>query len=82
MSTGSEETELELRVEGMSCQHCVAAVTGAVEPVSGVIDVAVDLDRGLVTVHGRAGMMDREQVAGAIRTAGYVVAGETGGAPS
>jgi copper chaperone len=39
-----------LTVEGMSCEHCVKAVTGAVSALPGIESVAVDLDAGLVTV--------------------------------
>ena len=39
----------------MSCQHCVRAVTQAIESVAGVESVAVDLASGLalVTLPGR-----------------------------
>lgn len=33
----------EYRVVGMTCQHCVAAVTQEVSAIGGVRDVAVDL---------------------------------------
>ncbi len=72
MPSDSDEMELEVRVDGMSCQHCVTAVTGAVRSVPGVEDVVVDLDTGLVAVRGRAGEARREQMAEAIRAAGYV----------
>lgn len=39
-----------LKVEGMSCQHCVKAVTGAVREVDGVSNVSVDLEAKTVTV--------------------------------
>jgi copper chaperone len=77
--SSSEGMELELRVEGMSCQHCVAAVTGAVGSIPGVEDVAVDLETGLVKVRGHAGSVQREQVVEAIQAAGYRVDAGTGG---
>ena len=64
-------TELELRVEGMGCQHCVAAVTKAIEAVSGVEISNVDLATGLVKVTGRAGALERQRLVEAIRAAGY-----------
>ncbi len=73
MTSKSEEMELELKVEGMSCQHCVAAVTGAVSAVPGVEDVTVDLNSGLVKVRGQAGTVQREPLVEAIRSAGYTV---------
>ncbi len=64
---------LAIKVEGMSCQHCVAAVTRAVKAIPGVDDVAVDLGSGLVTVRGGAGAVSRRQVVDAIEAAGYSV---------
>jgi len=57
------------RVDGMSCEHCVVAVTGEVGHVAGVQSVAVDLDSKLVRVSG-AGIDDSAVVA-AIDEAGY-----------
>lgn len=39
-----------IRVEGMSCEHCVKAVTTAVGGLPGVKAVAVDLKGKTVTV--------------------------------
>jgi len=39
-----------IRVDGMSCAHCVKAVTGAVNALRGISDVAVDLKAKTVTV--------------------------------
>ena len=43
---------LQLKVSGMTCGHCVSAVTRAASEVSGAKDVKVDLNHGLVTVDG------------------------------
>lgn len=43
---------LWLKVLGMTCGHCVAAITKAVEALPGVDDVSVDLEGGEVRVHG------------------------------
>ncbi|QVL50581.1 MAG: heavy-metal-associated domain-containing protein [Thiocapsa sp.] len=43
-----------LRITGMSCGHCVRAVTAALESVAGVESVAVDLESGRAGVEGRA----------------------------
>ncbi len=37
-------------VQGMTCSHCVAAVTSEVSAIPGVTSVDVDLASGLVTV--------------------------------
>ncbi|MDR1044091.1 MAG: copper ion binding protein [Candidatus Adiutrix sp.] len=39
-----------LKVDGMSCEHCVKAITKAVGALSGVANVAVDLGAKTVTV--------------------------------
>ena len=57
------------RVDGMSCEHCVVAVTGEVGDVAGVTAVDVDLAGKLVTVSGAA--IDDAAVVAAIDEAGY-----------
>ena len=37
-------------VTGMTCAHCVQAVTGEISTLPGVVDVRVDLVSGAVTV--------------------------------
>lgn len=45
----------KLKIDGMSCEHCVRAVTGALEGVPGVETVLeVSLDRGEAIVEGSA----------------------------
>jgi len=60
------------RVAGMSCDHCVRAVTSAVERVDGVRAVEVDLAMGRVTVDVDR-PIDDEAVRAAIDDAGYEV---------
>jgi copper chaperone len=43
-----------LIISGMSCQHCVRAVSDALSAVEGVDSVEVDLDAGSAKVDGRA----------------------------
>ncbi len=64
--------ELSYTVSGMSCDHCMAAVTEEVEQVSGVTDVEVDLETKLVLVRGE-GVSD-DAVRAAIVEAGYEAA--------
>ena len=40
----------ELKIEGMSCGHCVSAVKRALEAVAGVKQADVDLANGRATV--------------------------------
>jgi copper chaperone len=68
--------DLELRtynVEGMSCEHCVAAVTAEVGELPGVSSVEVDLASGAVRVRGSD--LDGEAVRVAVEEAGYSLAG-------
>ena len=41
-----------VKISGMSCQHCVASVTKAIEELSGVTQVSVDLEKGEATYDG------------------------------
>lgn len=58
-------------VTGMTCGHCVEAVTREVSDVPGVVSVDVDLAGGTVAVHGED-VSDRA-VREAIDEAGYTV---------
>lgn len=57
-------------VKGMTCGHCVAAVTGELTKLDGVSDVAVDLDTGKVTVTSEQ-PLDTTAVRDAVDEAGY-----------
>lgn len=57
------------RVDGMSCDHCVRAITDEVGAVEGVRSVQVDLDAAMVTVEGGSDGAIR----GAIDHAGFDV---------
>jgi copper ion binding protein len=59
-------------VEGMSCEHCVAAVTAEVGELPGVSGVEVDLASGAVRVRGSA--VDSDAIRVAIEEAGYSLA--------
>lgn len=41
-----------IRIKGMSCQHCVASVTKALEGLPGISNVTVNLDKGEATYQG------------------------------
>ncbi len=58
-----------LMIEGMSCQHCVANVTKALQGVAGVDAAEVSLDDAHALVRGSAGQEDLLQ---AVQRAGYV----------
>lgn len=63
-------------VQGMTCGHCVKAVTDEVSAIPGVTDVAVDLVNGgtsTVTITAAEPVSD-EAIAAAIDEAGYTIA--------
>ena len=66
-------TTTEYVVSGMTCAHCVNAVTEEVTGLSGVTDVTVDLASGALTVvsDGDVPFADIER---AVDEAGYTVA--------
>ncbi|WP_433044619.1 heavy-metal-associated domain-containing protein [Dactylosporangium sp. CS-033363] len=60
-------------VTGMTCQHCVNAVTEELQGLDGVSDVRVDLPTGSVTVTS-VRPLDPAAVRAAVDEAGYAVA--------
>ena len=67
-------TTTSYTVVGMTCGHCVNAVTEEVSAVPGVTDVDVDLASGGLTVTSDA-PVDGAVVRAAVEEAGYEVAG-------
>jgi copper chaperone len=62
-----------ITIKGMSCQHCVMAVTKALNGIDGITDVKVNLESGKATfVETKS--VDLETITAAIRKAGYDVA--------
>jgi copper chaperone len=61
------------KVDGMSCGHCVAAVTTEVSKLDGVTNVDVDLAAGEVTVESEQ-PIDPNAFAAAIDEAGFAIA--------
>jgi len=59
-------------VDGMTCDHCVRAVTTEVRAITGVCDVAVDLATGTVTVASER-PLDPAAVGAAVEEAGYEI---------
>jgi len=67
-------TTATYRVTGMTCDHCVRAVTTELVLLEGVRSVDVDLAQGAVTVTSD-GPLDMDDVREAIDEAGYVLQG-------
>jgi copper chaperone len=64
-------------VVGMSCQHCVNAVTAEVRRIPGVEHVQIDLAAGAVTVTSAAAL-ELDAVRAAVDEAGFELAGGGG----
>jgi copper chaperone len=59
-----------INVKGMSCNHCVMAVTKALGAIDGISDVRVDLKKG-EAAFTETKPVDRAIIREAIRKAGY-----------
>lgn len=60
----------QFKVSGMSCGHCVRAVTQAIQALEQTARVEVDLAAGMVRVDSD---LDATQIQAAIREEGYEV---------
>lgn len=67
--------ETILKVDGMSCEHCVKAVTKAVGALKGVTAVEVDLSAKTVTVDHDPEKATLAQIKAEIEDQGYDVIG-------
>ena len=66
---GKGDTDMiELKIEGMMCEHCVGRVKAALEAVDGVKTVEVTLKRKTATVSGSA---EYAALVAAVENAGY-----------
>ncbi len=65
-------TDITIKVEGMSCMHCVMRVKKALESLRGV--QSSDVQIGTVTVSFDETALKKEDIEKAIISAGYKVA--------
>ena len=61
-----------IKIKGMSCQHCVMAVTRALGAVDGIKDVKVDLKSGIAS-YEEVKNVDYGTIVAAIKKAGYEI---------
>jgi len=61
-----------IKIKGMSCKHCVMAVTKALNEIGGVSDVSVDLEKGEASFE-KGASVDDITVKEAVKKAGYEV---------
>ncbi len=68
-------TRTALRVDGMSCEHCVKAIKTAVGALPGVGSVSVDLKAKAVAVEYDPSQSPLDRIKAEIEDQGYSVAG-------
>jgi len=70
-------TTATYQITGMTCAHCVSAVSQELSALAGVHGVEVDLGAGTATVTSDA-MLPLDEVRNAVDEAGYQLAGIDG----
>lgn len=70
---GGEIVRKQFNVPGMSCQHCVMAITNSLKQLKGVNDVTVDLDKKTVDVEYDENTVTESAMINAIEEVGYDV---------
>ena len=63
-----------VKISGMRCGHCTAAVTKALTAIEGISEVVVDLERGEAS-YQQSGAIAPETIKAAISRIGFVVEG-------
>ena len=61
----------KVKIDGMSCQHCVKTVTDAMVDLDGVSQVKVNLKKGEAKIKFEKDRLDLEQLKTAVVTAGF-----------
>ncbi len=61
-----------IKINGMSCQHCVASVTKALSEIDGISDVQVNLENGETTFNEQ-NPVDEQTIKDAIKKIGFEV---------
>ena len=67
--------KITLQIEGMSCQHCVQAVTEALTSLVGVRSVKVDLSQDRAVVKFAAKQVEVSQMKDVVNQAGFQFVG-------
>ena len=62
----------EIKIQGMTCQHCVMAVTRALHALPGLKDLKVDLIKGEASFENTKNISP-EKIRQAVEEAGYQI---------
>jgi len=68
-------TRATLKIGGMSCGHCSAAVEKALKAIPGVHEVTVDLGKATATISYVSGEVIPRMLTDAVTAAGYTFEG-------
>ena len=60
-------------VDGITCDHCVATITKAIESLSGIIKVNVDIQKQQVVVEFNESLKNSKKILEKIGEAGFEV---------
>jgi copper chaperone len=66
-------TKATLKIQGMTCNHCVMRVQKALKGVVGVQDAVVDLNKAEAAVNFDESKVTAEKLSAAVVDAGYKV---------
>jgi copper chaperone len=66
-------TKKTIKIQGMTCNHCVMRVQKALKGVVGVQDALVDLGKAEASVTFDEGKVDMSKLSSAVVDAGYKV---------
>jgi copper chaperone len=66
-------TEAAIQIDGMSCQHCIMRVKKALEGLSGIKDITVEIGKAKVSFD--ESMIQNKDIESAIVKAGYKIRG-------
>ena len=65
-----------LKVEGMTCNHCVETITNSLEKLSGVLAVIINLDEKEVKLDYDENSIKLNKIIGEISALGFEIAEE------
>jgi len=71
MKRGNKMGKAIINVEGMSCKHCVNAITNALQAQPGITKVEVDLDAKTVTTEHDPTLSPIENIKAEIENQGF-----------
>jgi len=69
-------TQATLKVEGMTCNHCVETITSSLENSSGVLGLIIDLDKKEVKLNYDENHIKLDKITSEISALGFEVTKE------